>query len=162
MICSSVQTYIRCIPMRLTRQTGRDGLKACALITAFRMGIRCSGLLHCMSRLMAHPGRADHRRKGRVIGADRKSPARTQNVEIDPDQTCGGPPGSLDHLVGDGEQPRWQGEAERPGSREVDYELQLGRLHRPAMRREDFPCQPGAVHTCAGFRTPVMTMLTTR
>src|SRR5215813_11840170 len=37
--------------------------------------------------------------------------------------------GLFDHLVGDGEQPRREAEAECPGGVEVDHELELGRLH---------------------------------
>src|SRR5262245_44935871 len=36
---------------------------------------------------------------------------------------------SLDHLVGDSEQPWREAEAECPGGVEVDHELELGRLH---------------------------------
>jgi len=34
----------------------------------------------------------------------------------------------FDHLVGDGEQPRWEAEAECPGGVEVDHELKFDRL----------------------------------
>jgi hypothetical protein len=37
--------------------------------------------------------------------------------------------GLFDHLVGGGEQCRRHGEAEHPGSRIVDDQLELGRLH---------------------------------
>src|SRR5262249_40494957 len=36
---------------------------------------------------------------------------------------------SLDHLVGDGEKPWWEAEAECPGGVEVDHELELARLY---------------------------------
>src|SRR5262245_13688283 len=36
---------------------------------------------------------------------------------------------SIDHLVGDGEQPRWEAEAECLGGVEVDHELELDRLY---------------------------------
>src|SRR6516165_2003669 len=36
---------------------------------------------------------------------------------------------SFDHLVGAGEQGRWEFEAECPGGRKIDYELEPGRLH---------------------------------
>ena len=38
---------------------------------------------------------------------------------------------SFNYGVGDGEKGRWNGQAERPGSLEVDHELELGQLlHR--------------------------------
>ena len=36
---------------------------------------------------------------------------------------------SFEHLVGAGEQGRWEFEAECPGGRKIDYELEPGRLH---------------------------------
>src|SRR5262245_66437113 len=42
---------------------------------------------------------------------------------------------SLDHLVGGGEERWWDGEAEHPSRRNVDDELEPGRLHDRQIRR---------------------------
>ena len=50
----------------------------------------------------------------------------------------------LDHLVGDGEQRRWNFEAERLGSFRVDHQFKLGGAHNRKLGR------PGSFQDAAG------------
>jgi hypothetical protein len=75
---------------------------------------------------MARLRHGDVRSECPLVGEDRKSSVRGQNDAIDPKETCSEP--SLDHLVGDSEQPWPEGGAERLGGCQIDDEIELGRL----------------------------------
>ena len=61
--------------------------------------------------------------------ADKEQPSRYVRFVPKADIRTAANDGLLDHLVGEGEQLIWNGEAECLGRLEIDYQLELGWLH---------------------------------